>query len=159
MSPGSSFPLSLLQHLTCVWIQKGQVETPFFHPHPSIFFFAHFSSFLLFNQSWLELSAGQSAHTAALCPHGLQFSSQSAELGLNWSGHVAAGWGCKEEKSHLTRRRQRRGRNWGWGRGAAAGGWGGEERKTSRCNLLPQHSVSDVVWHLVHKANPIHTLP
>lgn len=23
---------------------------------------------------------------------GLHFSSQSAELGLNWSGHVAAGW-------------------------------------------------------------------
>lgn len=35
----------------------------------------------------------------------------------------------------------------------------GEERKTSPCNLLPQHSVSDVVWHLVHKANQIHTLP
>lgn len=35
----------------------------------------------------------------------------------------------------------------------------GEERKTSPCNLLPQHSFSDVVWHLVHKANQIHTLP
>lgn len=34
-----------------------------------------------------------------------------------------------------------------------------ERRKTSPCNLLPQHSVSDVVWHLVHKANQIHTLP
>lgn len=45
------------------------------------------------------------------------------------------------------------------GGGQRRGGWGGEERKTSRCNLLPQHSVSDVVWHLVHKANPIHTLP
>lgn len=34
-----------------------------------------------------------------------------------------------------------------------------ERRKTSPCNLLPQHSVSDVVWLLVHKANQIHTLP
>lgn len=33
----------------------------------------------------------------------------------------------------------------------------GEE--TSWCNLLLQHSFSDVVWHLVHKANQIHTLP
>lgn len=35
----------------------------------------------------------------------------------------------------------------------------GEERKTSPCNLLPQHSLSDVVWHLVHIVNQIHTLP
>ncbi|CAJ1077225.1 hypothetical protein F2P81_023779 [Xyrichtys novacula] len=35
----------------------------------------------------------------------------------------------------------------------------GEERKTSACNLLPQHCSSDVVWHLVHKVNQIHTLP
>ncbi|KAF0023149.1 hypothetical protein F2P81_023779 [Scophthalmus maximus] len=34
----------------------------------------------------------------------------------------------------------------------------GEGRKTSPRNLLPQHSSSDVVWHLVHKANQIHTL-
>lgn len=33
------------------------------------------------------------------------------------------------------------------------------QRTTSVCNVLPQHSFSDVVWHLVHKAIRIHTLP
>lgn len=92
------------------------------------------------------------------------------EWELIWTGHVGAGWGCRRNEldarqrgemcqstvtsntSWEEKRKRRRVRE-------EKEEERGEERKTSPCNLLPQHSFLDVVWHLVHKANQIHTLP
>lgn len=111
---------------------KGRMETAFFfHSHLSIF------PFFFLNRSWFDLSEGW-GHSH---PHSLQHSSQSAELQMHWW----AACGCRRKKSpHKKRKEKNRKRD--------------AERKTSQCNLLPQHSVSDVVWHLVHKPSSIHTL-
>lgn len=103
----------------------------FFHSHLSIF------PFFFLNRSWFDLSEGW-GHSH---PHSLQHSSQSAELQMHWW----AACGCRRKKSpHKKRKEKNRKRD--------------AERKTSQRNLLPQHSVSDVVWHLVHKPSSIHTL-
>lgn len=69
-----------------------------------------------------RVGAGRGGDSSCLPLAGLHFSSQSAELGLNWSGHVAAGWrlqkGRKEsphKKKIEERSRERRGVGGGGG--------------------------------------------
>lgn len=163
-----------LQHLTCVWIQKVKWRLHFFHAHlficflSPLFFSRIFSAF----RSWLELSVGH-RHTSRPTHAGCStvvtqlitwlritpewtfgraaqfffvFSLVQLDAWKNWETYQSVAtrntfWGEKEEVQEEKEQRER------------------ERRKTSPCNLLPQHSVSDVVWHLVHKANQIHTLP
>lgn len=163
-----------LQHLTCVWIQKVKWRLHFFHAHlficflSPLFFSRIFSAF----RSWLELSVGH-RHTSRPTHAGCStvvtqlitwlritpewtfgraaqfffvFSLVQLDAWKNWETYQSVAtrntfWGEKDEVQEEKEQRER------------------ERRKTSPCNLLPQHSVSDVVWHLVHKANQIHTLP